>query len=931
MKKLLTICLMTAIIPMHTMAQKKTVTLRIVETSDVHGCFFPYDFVEGTELKGTLARVSSYVNNLRKEYGKNVILLDNGDILQGQPVCYYSNYVKTDSKNIAAEVINYMQYDAQTFGNHDVETGHDVYDKWIRDVNCPMLGANIIDKTTGTPYVAPFSILNRDGVKVVVIGMVTPAIPNWLREPLWSGLRFDEMVSSAKYWMQYVQQYEQPDVIIGLFHSGWDGGIVTDAYSEDAAKMVAEQVPGFDLILYGHDHTPGNRIVMNKEGKAVTCLDPASNATRVADATITVTKEKGKVVDKTVKGTLVDMQDQPVDEDFVNHFKPFVDEVTQYVNRPIGYLAHSIYTRDCYFGSSAFTDLILNMQLDITGADIAFNAPLAFDACMKEGPITVADMFKLYKYENKLYVMMLTGEEIRKHLEMSYDLWANTMTSPKDHLLQLSEKTFNDQQRLGFKNFSFNFDSAAGIDYEVDVTKPDGQKVRILQMSNGQPFDEQKWYRVAINSYRGNGGGELLTKGAGIPQDSLTSRIVWESERDQRYYLMQEIEKTKFLDPKPNNNWKFVPEDWTVPAAEADRLLLFGVNSTPQPSTLNSQPSSLPNREGRGGSFTPIFKLPITSIKDQNRSGTCWDYATIAFFEAEILRQTGKEYNLCEMFVANKNYMDCAVYHVRMHGDSRFSQGGSCDDVLEVIKQHGICPEEAMPAPGTLTGDSLANFNEFFSVLEPYIEAVAKSKEKKLSSQWKEGYQKILDAYLGKCPDTFSYKGKTYTPQSFAASLGLDWNDYVSISSFTHHPFYEYFAIEAPYKWRWSLTYNVPMQEMMDIIDQAVKAGYPVAWGGDVSEKGFDRKGMAVLDKKDIVPTQELRQQRFDSWQSTYDHVMLIYGIAKDQDGKEYYMVKNSWGEYGDYKGTWYMSKDYIALNTTYIFLNKKAVKTNKQ
>ena len=171
--------------------------------------------------------------------------------------------------------------------------------------------------------------------------------------------------------------------------------------------------------------------------------------------------------------------------------------------------------------------------------------------------------------------MRMTGEEIRKHLEMSYDLWVNTMKSPDDHLLLLSEKTVGDQQRMGFKNFSFNFDSAAGIDYEVDVTKPDGEKVRILRMSNGQPFDEHQWYHVAVNSYRGNGGGELLTRGAGIPHDSLSSRVVWRSERDQRYYLMKEIEKAGIITPKPNNNWRFVPEDWVKPAAARDRKILF--------------------------------------------------------------------------------------------------------------------------------------------------------------------------------------------------------------------------------------------------------------------------------------------------------------------------------------------------------------------
>ena len=245
------------------------------------------------------------------------------------------------------------------------------------------------------------------------------------------------------------------------------------------------------------------------------------------------------------------------------------------MNRQIGVFKNSIYTRDCFFGNSAFNDFILNLQLQITGADISFNAPLSFDASINEGPVFVSDMFNLYKFENQLYVMRLTGEEIRKHLEMSYDLWVNTMTSPDDHLLLLSESTYDDQQRLGFKNFSFNFDSAAGIDYEVDVTKPDGQKVRILRMSNGEPFDEARWYKVAVNSYRGNGGGELLTQGAGIPHDELDKRIIWRSKRDQRYYLMKEIERMGTVDPQPNQNWRFVPEEWVKPAAERDRQLLF--------------------------------------------------------------------------------------------------------------------------------------------------------------------------------------------------------------------------------------------------------------------------------------------------------------------------------------------------------------------
>ena len=358
--------------------------------------------------------------------------------------------------------------------------------------------------------------------------------------------------------------------------------------------------------------------------------------------------------------------------------------------------------------------------------------------------------------------------------------------------------------------------------------------------------------------------------------------------------------------------------------------------------------------------FTTIKEMPITSIKNQNRSGTCWAYSTLSFFESEILKKSGKTYDLAEMYIANKDYMDRAWLTVRMHGDSQFSQGGSAGDVLVLLREKGVVPESAMAAPGSLTGDSLANFNEFFSVMEPYVAAVSKSTAKKMSSQWAVGLQGILDAYLGKCPEEFTYEGKKYTPLSFAQSLGLNWDDYVSITSFTHHPFYTDFAVEVQDNWRWERSYNVPMDEMMRIIDNALANGYAVAWGGDVSSDGFTRDGLgiAVDDKAtqslagsdqakwtkmtpakkksvidslgvkapEIVPTQELRQQEFDNWTLTDDHGMHIYGLAKDQNGKEYYMVKNSWGETGDYKGIWYMTKAFVAANTMDFLVNKNAV-----
>ena len=576
MKYLLTAMLGFAALS-NTMAQEtKTVRLRLIETSDVHGAFFPYDFIQRRETKGSLARVSSYVNNLRREYGRNVILLDNGDILQGQPSCYYYNYVATDKQNIVSKIYNYMGYDAASFGNHDVEPGHKVYDKWVGEVDCPVLGANIVDTKTGLPYVKPYTIIERDGVKVAVLGMLTPAIPNWLEEDLWSGLKFEDIRQSARKWIAYLRKNEKPDVIVGLFHSGWDGGIETPQYMEDAVKATAEGVDGFDLIFFGHDHRARRAEVKGLDGNTVLCLDPSCNAMNVSDAEIVITKQNGKVVEKTVTGDVKDITAEPVDEAYVNHFAADIEEVKAYVGKKIGSIAKTMYTRDSFFGSSSFIDLIQNMQLSLTKADVSFNAPLLFNAQIKEGPIYMSDMFKLYRFENKLCVMRMTGEEIRRHLEMSYDLWVNTMKQKDDHILLLDEKNSTDMQKFGFKNMTFNFDSAAGIDYEVDVTKPDGEKVRILRMTNGEKFDPKKWYRVAMNSYRANGGGELLTRGAGIPKEELLSRKVYESELDLRHYLAEEIKRKGKISPKQNNNWRFVPESWAKPALQRDRELLFG-------------------------------------------------------------------------------------------------------------------------------------------------------------------------------------------------------------------------------------------------------------------------------------------------------------------------------------------------------------------
>lgn len=352
--------------------------------------------------------------------------------------------------------------------------------------------------------------------------------------------------------------------------------------------------------------------------------------------------------------------------------------------------------------------------------------------------------------------------------------------------------------------------------------------------------------------------------------------------------------------------------------------------------------------------FTVIKANPVTSIKDQNQSGTCWAFSSLSFLEAELLRMGKGEYDLSESFLVYHTYLDRADRAVRTHGDVSFSQGGSFYDAIYCLKNYGMVPQEAMT--GTLYGDSLFNFNQLDAVASAYVNALAKGKQKTINPAWKSDLSHIYENYFGAFPENFTYKGKSYTPQSFAKSLGLNPDDYVSLTSFTHHPFYSKFIIEVQDNWRWAESYNLPLDEFMEVMDQAVRNGYTFAWGADVSEKGFTRQGIATVPdtkkaadktgsdaarwtgtnerngmktedaKGEKVITQEMRQLAYDNWETTDDHGMVIYGLAKDKDGKEYFMMKNSWGEYGPYNGYWYVSKPYVAYKTMNILINKKAI-----
>ena len=378
-------------------AATREVKLKLIETSDIHGNFFPYNFITQQDWKGSFARVHSYAQQERQTYGNNLLLMDNGDILQGQPSAYYYNFMDTVSTHITAAMMNYMGFVVGNMGNHDVEAGHAVYDRWISQRQFPVLGANIIRTSDEQPYLKPYEIIEREGVKIAVLGMITPAIPTWLPETLWKGLYFADMEQTARKWMPIIQEKEKPDIIIGLFHAGKEARTVAGKYREDASAEIAERIPGFDIIMMGHDHRRFCGKIANAQGDSVLLINPANNGRTVGDVEIVLTLDGDKVIQKSIQGKLADMDKLEPSPDFMKQFAPQYQAVEAFVSEKVGTFTKTISTRPAYFGPSAFIDFIHSLQLDLTGADISFAAPLSFDAVIKEGDIHISDMFNLYK------------------------------------------------------------------------------------------------------------------------------------------------------------------------------------------------------------------------------------------------------------------------------------------------------------------------------------------------------------------------------------------------------------------------------------------------------------------------------------------------------------------------------------------------------
>jgi len=585
MKKLQKSLLLLLIFTFSALAQ--TVNVKIIETSDVHGAIFPYDLVNNRPSNSSLAQVMTYLNEQRADTNQIVFLLDNGDILQGDPVVYYYNFEKTDTIHLYADVMNYMKYDASTVGNHDIETGHKVYDKFNREIKFPWLAANAIKTSDGEPYFKPYTTIEKNGIKVAVLGLITPAIPQWLPEKIWEGMQFDDMVETAQKWVKIIRETEQPDLLIGLFHAGVNYNYNDESEStyknENASKLIAEKVAGFDVIFVGHDHEGWNFKTRNPNGKEVLVLGTQASAKTLAVANIKLMFDKfcGFFANQEMSGEIIEVKNYRPDEIFMKRFSPALEEVKTYVSRPIGKFTKSISSRDAILGPSEFVDLINTVQLELTNADISFTAPLSVNAQIKQGDLYVKEMFNLYRYENLLYTIEMTGKEIKDYLEYSYGNWFNQMKDENDNLLRFK---VDEKGNLVYSQRSnspelyerfYNFDAAAGIDYEVDVTKPIGEKIKIINFSDGRKFEPDSKYKVALNSYRGNGGGGHLIRGAKISKEELSKRIISSTEKDLRYYMMKWIEEKKSVEPKLLGNWKVVPENFWLSGKQKDYKILF--------------------------------------------------------------------------------------------------------------------------------------------------------------------------------------------------------------------------------------------------------------------------------------------------------------------------------------------------------------------
>ncbi len=548
-------------------------SIEIYATNDLHGRLFDSLYTDNPASRVhpySLASVSTYINDARRVSGDdNIILLDMGDHLQGDNSVFFYNFIDTVNTHLFAKVANYIGYDAVVVGNHDIEAGNRVYDKIKTEMKAPYLAANAIRTSDSRPYFEPYTIIRKGEMKVAIIGMTNPNIPKWLSPDLWRGMKFIEIYPYIQELVDNIRIKENPHLIIVALHAGLgDAGIYN---VENPARFIAANTKEVDIIFAAHDHKTTAELIFNGED-SVLVLAGGSRASSLSCSRVNIKVKNGEIVEKSIKGSNISMSNIEPDKQYLSHFREEFLIVKEFTNRIAGTLNNRISTRDAFFGPSGYVDMIHSLQLEKSGAEISFAAPLNYDVTIEAGDLNYQDLLNIYPYENQLFVIKLSGDEVKNYLEYSYSKWINKMNTQDDMLLMIRKSGGGERER--FVNVFFNFDSAAGIIYEVNAKKGDGERITIISMADGRPFDLKRVYKVALSSYRASGGGDLIEVGARIPREEIEGRVV-ERLSDIRELLYQQLNERGSIEAKRLNHWKIVPEDFVKRAAKRDSLLLF--------------------------------------------------------------------------------------------------------------------------------------------------------------------------------------------------------------------------------------------------------------------------------------------------------------------------------------------------------------------
>ena len=550
-------------------------TFRLLTTNDVHGRYFDSLYVSD-RTNTSLLSASWYVDSIRTAVGKeNVILLDAGDCLQGDNAAYYYNYVDTLSEHLFARMVEYMGYDAVVVGNHDIETGHPVYDRLVQQMDVPFLAANAIRTDDGQPYFREYVTLRRHGLRITIIGFTNPNIKNWLSPKLWSGMEFESLIPFAQEAVDRITAKEKSDIVIVATHVGSGAGDGTQYESQGLDLF--NSLKGVDFVVCAHDHRP--LVCLND---SICFVNAGSHCRNLGSGSVTVKVENGKIVSRSYDSELIRVDKKKVNQQMKDTFRPEYEAVKAFTLKEVGELKTDLRTRDAYRGMSDYLNLVHTLSIGCTPAQISFAAPLTFNGFVKAGTLVYNDLFTIYPFENQLFVVKMTGKEIKDYLEYSYDTWINTYKPGADHLLKIvnAPDPRTGQKRWSFVNRSYNFDSAAGIVYDVDITKPAGERVIIRSMADGSPYDLEATYNVAMTSYRASGGGSIMREGAGIDTDKIDERVV-AYYPELRNILYDYLVKYKTIDPEVIGDpavigqWKFVPEKMANAALDKDMKLLF--------------------------------------------------------------------------------------------------------------------------------------------------------------------------------------------------------------------------------------------------------------------------------------------------------------------------------------------------------------------